>query len=166
MIQGLLSPAKALRTLRKTPLLLADSLGGVTQEQARTLRDGDDGWSILFIVCHLRDYEVAVGERVEAMLEGECPTFASLDNEDLARRGRYEARTMTAVLADLEARRAALVERLAGLTGEQWARRGLHPRQGPATVLEVAINAGLHDIDHLEQVARCRAGRRPGVEAT
>lgn len=36
-----------------------------------------------------------------------------------------------------------------------WLRAGTHPAQGPATLLDVAINAGLHDVDHLEQLARC-----------
>jgi len=33
----------------------------------------------------------------------------------------------------------------------------MHPSQGPATLLDVAVNAGLHDVDHLEQIIRCLA---------
>jgi len=65
VIRRVLSPHKALRTLRKTAALLDGTLAGVTHEQATSLRDGADGWSVLFIVCHLRDYEIAWRERIE-----------------------------------------------------------------------------------------------------
>lgn len=157
MIQRILSPVKALRTLRKTAALLDTALAGVTPEQARILRDGIDGWSILVIVCHLRDYEIAWRERVEQMLAYDNPTFISFDHLDLVERHAYTQQDLRAVLADLAARRAGFVERLAGLSDDQWLRTGLHPEQGPGAVLEVAINAGLHDLDHLEQISRCRA---------
>jgi hypothetical protein len=67
---------------------------------------------------------------------------------------------MWAVVANLRARREGLITLLDSLTSEQWRRPGLHPQQGPATVLDVAINIGLHDIDHLEQLVRCVAPLR------
>jgi len=36
----------------------------------------------------------------------------------------------------------------------------VHPEQGPGTLLDVAVNAGLHDLDHLEQLARCLEPRQ------
>jgi hypothetical protein len=160
MIHQLVNPAKALRTLRKTHIVLMDVLRGVTEAQARELRDGADGWSVLFIACHLRDYEVIYCERVEAMLAQERPTFEVATNEEWVRRGAYEAQNLGAVLADLRARRVGLIARLEGLSDEQWRRAGMHPEQGPATVLDVAVNTGLHDVDHLEQIVRCLAPLR------
>jgi hypothetical protein len=160
MIYQLLTPVKALRTLRKTHALLLDTLRGITTEQAHALRDGADGWSILFVVCHLRDYEIACRERVEAMLAQDNPTFEVVSNEEWERRGNYEKQDMWAVVANLRARRAGLIELLEGMTSEEWHRPGLHPQQGPATLLDVAINIGLHDIDHLEQILRCVAPLR------
>jgi hypothetical protein len=160
MIQQLLGPGKALRSLRKTALLLAAVLDGVSPERAVALRDGDDGWSVRLIVCHLLDYEADVRGRVAAMLEREMPVFVLTSNADLAARHVGETRALPALLADLGARRADLIATLEGLSDEQWMRRGLHPEQGPATVLEVAVNAALHDIDHLEQLVRCLAPGR------
>jgi hypothetical protein len=157
MIHQLLSPAKALRTLRKTHTILLDVLRDVTQQQAATLRDGADGWSVLFVVCHLRDYEVIYRERVDAMLAEDNPTFVVVSNEEWERRGAYAEQDMWAVVANLRARREGLIALLETLSDEQWRRPGLHPQQGPASVLEVAINVGLHDIDHLEQIVRCLA---------
>lgn len=159
MIQRILSPMKALRTLRKTSALLAGALAAVNQRQAEELRDGADGWSVLFITCHLRDYEVAWRERVELMLAEDTPTFSTFDHHEVVEGHEYAAQELRAVLSELSERRAALIARLEGLDDRQWLRPGLHPEQGPGTVLDVAINAGLHDLDHLEQIARCLAAR-------
>jgi len=86
----LVNPAKALRTLRKTPPLLVNLLEGVTQAQARSLRDGPDGWSVLWIVCHLRDVEAIFTQRVRDLLDAPNPVFQVTENEELIRRGDYE----------------------------------------------------------------------------
>jgi hypothetical protein len=156
-INRLLSPAKALRTLRKTPALLDALLRDVTKEDAEALRDGPDGWSVLFIACHLRDFEAIYRSRIELMLEKDAPTFTLTDNDELAERNAYAAQDLRAVIAETRAGRESLIARLAGLSDEQWLRAGLHPEQGPTTVLDAAINAGLHDIDHAEQILRCLA---------
>lgn len=160
MIVRLINPAKALRTLRKTGALLEDMLRGVTQAQAAELRDGPDGWSALHVVCHLRDYEITYRERIELMLAQDNPNFVVISNEAWEARGDYANQDLRAVLADIAARRAALIARLEGLSDEQWLRPGAHPLQGPATVLDVAVNTGLHDIDHIEQIMRCLAPLR------
>lgn len=160
MIRGILNQGKALRTLRKTAALLASALRDLTPDQAHTLRDGPDGWSILLIACHLRDYEIAWQDRVEALLTRENPVFTSFDHLELIERNQYAAQDLQAVLSDLADRRASLIARLEPLTDAQWMRAGSHPEQGPGTLLEVAINAGLHDLDHLEQITRCLAPLR------
>lgn len=155
MIQRIVNPTKALRTLRKTSALLANSLQHVSQSQASELRDGPDGWSVLFIVCHLRDYETAWRERVELMLVEDDPSFRTFDHHELAKTHAYAAQELQAVVAELGTMRAALIARLEQLDDAQWLRVGRHPEQGPGSVLDVAINAGLHDLDHLEQLSRC-----------
>ena len=155
----LVSPMKALRTLRKTPILIDNLLRDVTQAQATTLRDGPDGWSILFVACHLRDFEAIYRARIEAMLSEDAPTFALTNNDELAERNAYAAQELRAVLADTRAQRQSLIARLEALSDEQWLRTGQHPEQGPSTVLDAAINAGLHDIDHAEQMLHCLTGK-------
>lgn len=160
MIRGILNQGKALRTLRKTSALLAGTLRDLTPEQARTLRDGPDGWSILLIVCHLRDYEIAWQDRVDMLLAHESPIFPTFDHIALIERNQYASQDFQAVLSDLADRRAALIAQLEPLSDAQWMRAGAHPEQGPGTLLDIAINAGLHDLDHLEQITRCLAPLR------
>lgn len=160
MIRRILSPMKALRTLRKTTALLERTLREVSQEEAVTLRDGPDGWSVLFIACHLRDYEAAWRDRLALMLAEDNPSFATFDHHELVERNSYATQELQAVTADTAAMRAALIARLESLTDEQWLRTGEHPEQGPGTILDLAINAGLHDLDHLEQLVHCLEPRQ------
>lgn len=156
----LLNPSKALRTLRKTPILLESLLQGITQEQALTLRDGDDGWNIVFIVCHLRDFEPVGAQRVRDLLAHPDPTFATASVDDFIRDNSYATADLHQALAAYLQLRRETIALLEPLTDEQWLLTGIHPAQGPATLLDVAVNAGLHDVDHLEQIARCLAQLR------
>lgn len=140
MIQRILNPAKARRTLRKTAAVLADTLADVTQAQAVFLRDGTAGWSVLFVVCHLCDYEIALRARVEVMLAEHDPTFRTFDQLAMVETHAYARQECHAVLAEGAERRAALIARLEHLDDAQWLRAGRHPEQGTGTILDVAIN--------------------------
>lgn len=155
MPQQLLAPSRVIRTLRKTPVILSSILADITEEGARTLHDGLDGWSILFIVCHLRDYEDVVAQRVSVILTEDRPVLPGIDNVQLPVQNRYGEQNLRDTLADLMARRAALLATLEELTDAQWARVGQHPSYGFGTLLDVATNVCLHDVDHIEQIVRC-----------
>lgn len=156
-MRQLVNPAKALRTLRKGPPIVEAVLAGVTQEQAASLRDGPDGWNVLYIICHLRDIEAIFTDRARDLLASPGATFRVVPNDVLIERGNYGAQDLRAALAEYAARRAAFVALLDGLTDDQWRIAGAHPEQGPATLLDVAVNAGLHDTDHIEQLVRVLA---------
>ncbi len=154
MLKRVINQAKALRTLRKTTALLERTLADVTQDEATSLTDGPDGWSVLFIACHLLDYEKAWRERVEQILAEDDPIFSTFDHIALIERHNYAAQELRGVADELKARRVELIARLETLDDDQWLRSGSHPEQGSATLLDVAVNAGLHDVDHLEQLVR------------
>lgn len=149
----LINPTKALRTLRKTPVLLEALLQDVTQEQAVALCDGD--WNVIFVVCHMRDYEAIAAQRVRDLLAGPNPTFAVVSNDELIQGNNYAAADLRQALAAYAQQRRETIALLESLADEQWLLAGMHPAQGPATLLDVAVNAGLHDVDHLEQIVRC-----------
>lgn len=153
-MQRILNPNKALRSLRKTTALIGKTLD-ISQEEAETRRDGADGWSMLFIACHLRDYEIALAERVSLIRTRENPSFTAWDQLQLAELHAYADQELHTVLGDLRERRNALIAALETLDDAEWLRSGTHPQQGPGTLLDVVINASLHDLDHLEQLSRC-----------
>jgi hypothetical protein len=155
MIQRILNPFKALRTLKKTSRLLRLALQDYSQAEALAIQDGPDGWNLLFIACHLHDYESHLRQRVEAILREDDPVFEPWDQLDLAERHAYADQKLQEVLAKLQAQRNELIELLSTLDDAAWLRTGMNPSQGPGSLLDVVINAGLHDIDHLEQIANC-----------
>jgi len=153
-MKRLLNPDKALRTLRKTPALLNALLRGIGPAEAGRLRDGADGWSILYVLCHMCDEEAIFTQRASDLLNKPGPVFSYVLNEDLVARHNYAAADYAAVLAEFLARRKAFIALLESVREDQWLLEGTHPLQGPATLLDVALNVGLHDVDHMEQIAR------------
>jgi hypothetical protein len=90
-------------SLKKSHLVLGMTIGDITQEQAHELTDGPDGWSILKIVCHLRDYQELFIERVRRMVEEDRPVLTAYDaaaREALVTQNRYAEQNLRAVFED------------------------------------------------------------------
>jgi hypothetical protein len=149
---ALLDKGKALRSLPKTPALLRYILQDVSQEQAANSWDSD--WNVIYVVCHLRDMERAYTERIHMMLQQNNPTFPSNDNAAIAIANRYAEADLRQSLAEFEELRRGFIVLLKSLRDEQWERRGQHPYFGETTILTQAVNNAIHDLDHIEQIAR------------
>ena len=145
---------------RHTALMLKtlDSLGHVlaqtTQHQATTLRDGDDGWTTLQVVCHLRDFDGFFRHRAELMLETDEPQLPAYDHEALAVERAYNQQELVHVYDELVASRRTTFKLFRRLSDMQWERTGIHPERGLFSMTDAVIQVGLHDIDHLEQITR------------
>jgi hypothetical protein len=143
---------KALRSLQQTPVILKTLLQGVTQAQARKAIDGDDGWSVVEIVCHLRDMEVVFHTRALRMIEVEYPHLPNIDQDELVVKNDYAHQDMQKTLADFFKKRQVFVDWLKTLNDEQWKRRGVHAEYGEYSVTELAINTAIHDVNHIDQI--------------
>lgn len=151
---SIIVPDRALMYLRKGHALLRVILDGVDQARATATRDGDNGWTTLEVVCHLNDYEQIFIDREKAMLEGSKPSMTAYNPDALASQNQYAAQDFAQVLTTLYSRRAAHIKLLESLTPEQWNLTGVHPNWGEITITENAFNAALHDLNHMEQIAR------------
>ena len=148
------SAALALQALRQTPVVLGAVLRGVTPERAREATDGPDGWSVVAVVCHLRDYEEIFHQRATLMLAQDRPPLPAPNQDALARDRDYASADLGAAVAAFRANRRRFLDLLAGVTDEQWGRRGVHPRQGELALVDLATRVPLHDVNHIEQIVR------------
>ena len=66
----------------------------------------------------------------------------------------YARQDLNTVFESLVANRKAFVAWLQKRSEAEWLRTGVHPEAGEYSLLEQAIQVPLHDLDHLEQIAR------------
>jgi hypothetical protein len=145
---------RALRTLRKNPAILKAVLHGVDQERAQTARDGADGWTVLEVVCHLRDVESVFFERARLALETDLPEWPMIDQIALVTTNRYAEQNLAEAFQGYVQTRQEFVYWLEALSDEAWLRRGIHFDLGEISILELVVNYTLHDVNHIEQIAR------------
>lgn len=141
-------------SLRKNIQILAHILQPVTQQQSMTWRDGAEGWTVLEVVCHLRDFDEIFLERGQLMLEDSHPTFPVYDHLALVEERAYNQQILLQVLGSLQQSREQFVRFFASLTAEQWQRTGQHRTQGRYTMEVLAAHVAWHDNNHLEQISR------------
>jgi hypothetical protein len=153
----ILRPDRAMQAIQHTPPILKVVIGALSAEQAQQLRDGVDGWSIAAMVCHLRDYEGIVQQRIRLMLSQSVPVLPALDNDEAAQRGDYASQDVHEAFDQFEGARFLTYQMLFPLSDALWQRRGVHPQFGEISLIEVVINTALHDIAHIEQIVRALA---------
>ncbi|MCY4144882.1 MAG: DinB family protein [Chloroflexi bacterium] len=127
---------------------------GLNDEKARSLRDGADGWSILEIVCHLRDFDEIFYQRAQMMLAQDHPQLPAYDHEAMAIERNYQADSLAQAYSALQTSRARFVDFFKGLTEASWARGGIHPERDSFSMTDAAMQVPLHDLDHIEQITR------------
>ena len=104
-------------------------------------------WSPLEYACHVRDVHRVFDERVALMLAEDGPTFASWDQDATAVEQRYDEQDPATVAAELVEAADRVADRYAGVTGEQWERRGTRSN-GSVFTVESLGRYHLHDVVH------------------
>ncbi len=146
--------ARQVIAMRLSLRALGHIVATLSDEHARALRDGDDGWSITEIVCHLRDFDEIFYQRAQMMLAEDHPQLPAYDHEAMAIERDYQAETLADAYGALQESRARFVDFFKSLSPEQWARGGIHPERDSFSMTDAAMQVPLHDLDHLEQITR------------
>ncbi|HYN87447.1 MAG TPA: DinB family protein [Ardenticatenaceae bacterium] len=140
--------------LAATPDVLEALLHGLSQEPARALRGGDEHWSILEVICHLRDAEEFALRRMRTMRDEPEPPISGYDQAAWARERNYAAADLHAAFLAFQGFRAQHLAELAALAPEQWQRLGRHDKHGAVTILNHSQHTLWHDAVHTAQIAR------------
>jgi hypothetical protein len=90
-----------IRLMGDTLKILGFILAGVTAEQATTLRDpsdGQKGWTITEVICHLRDFDEIFFRRARMMVEQANPLLPGYDHNMLVIERNYNSQDFRQVL--------------------------------------------------------------------
>jgi hypothetical protein len=144
----------AMAAYAATPDVLQGLLRGHDQAQASAARGGDENWSVVEVLCHLRDAEEMALLRMRLMRDEENPWLAGFDQERWAKERHYAAARLDEALAAFLQLRATHLAELAALRPADWERPGRHEEQGQITILSHQLHLVSHDAVHLAQIAR------------
>lgn len=153
--------AEILDVYRSTPATLRALVRGLPDEVIRAGAGTDqpgttreEEWSIVEVVCHLRDAEQRVIERMRRMRDEERPLLAAYDQAQLAREANYRHQSLIRALSAFERLRREQIALLEGLDDAGWQHVGLHEEAGEITIEQLAAHTAAHDAVHLGQIAR------------
>jgi len=152
-ILGYVAGNDPLEMQRRAPEIVAALLMNVPVEQLR-LRPAPGKWSVIEIVAHLAEDELASGWRYRQMIEHPGCNLGAFDQDLWAQLGRYELWTADDALAMFRLLRTANLRLLANLNAEQWKSYGSHPERGRITVRDLAVHMAGHDVNHIHQIGR------------
>lgn len=154
----------ATEVLRRTPATLRMLLEGLPDPWIHE-NEGPDTWSPFAVLGHLIHGEKTDWiPRARIILDaGEARAFDPFDR--FAQFRDSQGRTISGLLDDFAALRAANIEALRGLglTEADLERRGIHPAFGPVTLRELLATWVTHDLGHIAQIARVMAKRYAGA---
>lgn len=151
---SLMTRERCLELMSQTPIILQAILHGVSDAQAHTVRDGAGGWSVVEILCHLRDFDGFYQERIAMMIAQDDPLLTSYDHEAIAIEHAYQFENLNDVVQQYRESRRRFIELISNLTDDQLERTGVHAEDGQITVIYQAFRSAAHDIDHTQQIAR------------
>jgi tRNA-binding EMAP/Myf-like protein len=147
--------------LAGTPARIGTLVAGLPVEDL-TWTTTPSRWSIAQIVAHLADAEVVAAYRFRMILAAPGTPLQAFDQDGWAREMSYATRDAGASLALFTALRASLLSLISGLDDEKLDRFGVHAERGNESVRYlIGLYAG-HDLNHLAQIERLIAERRPG----
>lgn len=147
-----------LETLKSTPGRLKAALKGVPKK-VLLWTPAPGKWSILEIVCHLRDMEKeAYLARYRRILDEETPSLPDIDGDILSLERDYRSQKLAEVLRDWTRLRRESLAVLRTVKGDQWSRRGVHETAGPLSMEDFLRRQAVgNDQAHLGQIDAIKA---------
>ena len=141
-----------LEVQRATPSELARRLDGVADSDL-VRRPRAEKWSIVEIVAHLADAELAMGWRLRNMLANPGVILTWWDQAQWAEKFGYAKRDVKQSVATFTALRESNLRLLRTVPRARWVEcYGVHEVRGRQTVDEFVTMEAAHDLNHLRQI--------------
>lgn len=113
-------------------------------------------WSAREIVHHLGDSETTAAIRIRRLLCEHEPLIHGYDQDDFAKRLRYNERDMGPALEAFRSARATTMQLLALMSEEDWHRAGTHTENGRYSSEDWLRIYADHAHNHAAQIRRLR----------
>jgi DinB superfamily len=137
---------------------VAETLLKITDEELDA-RPAPDKWSVREIVHHLGDSEMIAGVRLRMLLGQDRPTIQGYDQDEFARRLKYD-RPYATSLELFRYARESTAELLERLMPADWLREGTHTELGPYNVEKWLEIYAAHAHKHATQIRAARGAAK------
>ena len=141
-----------LERLRGTPARVTTRIAGLAPDQL--VRRVDEGWSVQQNIGHLVDVHILMFIRLDELLSGAEVLTSPHAVKLSAPLPDHDARSISAVLGDLQTQRSEFVARLESCCEDDWSRTALHTRLNkPMRLVDHALFFAEHDDYHLARIS-------------
>jgi len=113
-------------------------------------------WSAREIIHHLADSESTSAIRLRKLLAEDQPLIQGYDQDQFARKLKYNERDIAPSLEAFRAARATTTQLLTLMSEEEWKREGVHSESGRYTVEDWLTIYAAHAHNHAAQIQRLR----------
>ncbi len=156
-ILDLLGGREPLAMLRETPDALGRAIDGLSRDQLRK-PEAPGKWSIAQVLQHLADSDLVWGWRLRLILAHDRPTITGYDQDLWANRLHYSESDPAEALEMFGVLRRGNIRLIERATPEDLLRVGVHAERGEESVAHLCRLYAGHDLSHLRQLDRIRAG--------
>jgi len=113
-------------------------------------------WTAAEIVHHLADSETTSAIRIRKLIIEENPVIQGYDQEEWAKRLRYNEREIAPSLEAFRRARDTTMQILPSMSDADWARTGTHSESGPYSAETWLKIYAVHAHNHAAQIARLK----------
>lgn len=138
-----------LEHMGRLPGRIARLISDATDDELTRAGIGGE-WGAVEHIAHLKDFDEVSIDRVEQILREDEPELDIFDTDVRAIERDYHAEDPRKTVEEFEALRGMLINRLDGLSDEEWLRTALHPELGSITLEELIRRLDEHDEQHYQ----------------
>lgn len=106
-------------------------------------------WSIKDNIAHLAKYQLVFFNRMNFIIKQNCPSFDRYNSKDDTDFERWKTLDINELLYTVQKDRKTIFNLICGLTENQLARKGMHPKYGALTLMQWTEFFLLHEAHHI-----------------